>query len=85
MAKQHPTFEGSFVAIVTPFTPDGKSVDYKALDELVEFQIKGGTDGIVAVGTTGESPTLSHEEHRQVIEAIVKKSQQKNSCDCWNR
>jgi 4-hydroxy-tetrahydrodipicolinate synthase len=73
MAKQHPTFEGSFVAIVTPFTPDGKSVDYKALDELVEFQIKGGTDGIVAVGTTGESPTLSHEEHRQVIEAIVKK------------
>jgi 4-hydroxy-tetrahydrodipicolinate synthase len=73
MTKQHPTFEGSFVAIVTPFTPDGKSVDYKALDELVEFQIKGGTDGIVAVGTTGESPTLSHEEHRQVIEAIVKK------------
>jgi len=48
-------------------------VDYKRLDELVEFQIKGGTDGIVAVGTTGESPTLSHEEHRQVIEAVVKR------------
>jgi len=73
MTVQHPTFEGSYVAIVTPFTADGKSVDYKALDELVEFQINGGTDGIVAVGTTGESPTLSHEEHRKVIEAIVKR------------
>jgi len=72
MTTQHPTFEGSYVALVTPFSPDGKTVDYKALDELVEFQIKGGTDGIVAVGTTGESPTLSHEEHRKVIEAIVK-------------
>jgi 4-hydroxy-tetrahydrodipicolinate synthase len=73
MPVQHPTFEGSYVAIVTPFTTDGKSVDYKALDELVEFQINGGTDGIVAVGTTGESPTLSHDEHHKVIEAIVKR------------
>jgi len=73
MTVQHPTFEGSYVALVTPFTADGKSVDYKALDELVEFQIQGGTDGIVAVGTTGESPTLSHDEHRKVIEAIVKR------------
>jgi len=70
----HPKFEGSYVAIVTPFTEDGSAVDYKALEELVEFQIKGGTDGIVAVGTTGESPTLSHEEHQKVIEEVVKVS-----------
>jgi len=69
----HPKFEGSYIALVTPFTADGKSVDYQKLDELVEFQIKGGSDGIVAVGTTGESPTLSHEEHRKVIEAVVKR------------
>jgi len=70
---QHPSFEGSYVALVTPFTEDGKAVDYKTLDDLVEFQIQGGTDGIVAVGTTGESPTLSHEEHQKVIEAVVKR------------
>jgi len=70
----HPKFEGSYIALVTPFTADGKSVDYQKLDELVEFQIKGGSDGIIAVGTTGESPTLSHEEHRKVIEAIVKRA-----------
>lgn len=70
----HPKFEGSYVAIVTPFTEDGSAVDYKALEDLVEFQIKEGTDGIVAVGTTGESPTLSHEEHQKVIEAVVRVS-----------
>jgi len=67
-------FEGSYVALVTPFTEDGKSVDYATLDALVEFQIQGGTDGIVAVGTTGESPTLSTDEHKAVIAAVVKKS-----------
>jgi len=70
----HPKFEGSYIALVTPFTADGKAVDYQKLDELVEFQIKGGSDGIIAVGTTGESPTLSHEEHRKVIEAVVKRA-----------
>jgi len=58
------------VALVTPFQ-DGK-VDYKTLDELVEFHLESGTDGIVPVGTTGESPTLSHEENKKVIERVVK-------------
>lgn len=63
-------FEGSIVAIVTPFRK-GK-VDNHALEELVEFHIENGTHGIVACGTTGESPTLSHDEHEHVIEIIVK-------------
>ncbi|MBW2630424.1 MAG: 4-hydroxy-tetrahydrodipicolinate synthase [Deltaproteobacteria bacterium] len=62
-------FRGSIVAIVTPFK-DGK-VDEEALRELIEFQIKSGTDGIVPCGTTGESATLSHEEHDRVIEITV--------------
>jgi len=63
-------FTGSFVALITPFH-DGV-VDFDTLDELVEFHMRSGTDGIVPVGTTGESPTLSHEEHKQVIEHVVK-------------
>ncbi|MEA3486575.1 MAG: 4-hydroxy-tetrahydrodipicolinate synthase [Thermodesulfobacteriota bacterium] len=62
-------FRGSMVAIVTPFK-DG-NVDEEALRELIEFQIEGGTDGIVPCGTTGESATLSHEEHDRVIEITV--------------
>ena len=61
--------EGSMVAMVTPFA-DGE-IDYDALGNLIEFQIDGGTQGIVPCGTTGESPTLSHAEHRQVIEKVV--------------
>ena len=60
---------GSIVAIVTPFK-NGK-VDEDALRELIEFQIENGTHGIVPCGTTGESPTLSHEEHEYVIEVTV--------------
>jgi len=63
-------FSGSMVALVTPFH-DGQ-VDYKTLDELVDFHLQSGTDGIVPVGTTGESPTLSHEEHKKVIERVVR-------------
>lgn len=63
-------FEGSIVAIVTPFS--GGNVDEKALSNLIEFHIENGTHGIVACGTTGESPTLSHEEHEHVIEIVVK-------------
>jgi 4-hydroxy-tetrahydrodipicolinate synthase len=63
-------FSGCMVALVTPFQ-DGK-VDYKTLDELIEFHLESGTDGIVPTGTTGESPTLSHEEHKKVIERVVK-------------
>jgi len=59
------------VALVTPFQ-DGK-VDFETLDELVDFQVDNGIDAIVPVGTTGECPTLSHEEHKQVIERVVKR------------
>jgi 4-hydroxy-tetrahydrodipicolinate synthase len=58
------------VALITPF--DGGEVDFNTLDELVQFHLKSGTDGIVPCGTTGESPTLSHQEHKQVIERVVK-------------
>ncbi len=60
---------GSIVAIVTPFK--NGTVDEDALRELIEFQIENGTHGIVPCGTTGESPTLSHEEHEYVIEVTV--------------
>ncbi len=63
-------FEGSFVALVTPFKDD-ESLDEAKLNELIEFQIDGGTHGIVPCGTTGESPSLSEEEHDRVIELTV--------------
>jgi len=61
--------KGSLVAIVTPF--NNNQVDEQALRELIEFHIANGTNGIVPCGTTGESPTLSHEEHKRVIEITV--------------
>ncbi|MFQ5786873.1 MAG: 4-hydroxy-tetrahydrodipicolinate synthase [Thermodesulfobacteriota bacterium] len=61
---------GSIVAIVTPFK--NGNIDDDALKDLIEFQIENGTHGIVPCGTTGESPTLSHEEHEYVIELTVK-------------
>jgi 4-hydroxy-tetrahydrodipicolinate synthase len=63
------TFQGSFVALVTPFR-NGK-IDEAKVRELVEFHVAGGTDGLVPCGTTGESPTLSHEEHRRVVDLVV--------------
>ncbi|MBM5781972.1 MAG: 4-hydroxy-tetrahydrodipicolinate synthase [Pelagibacterales bacterium] len=60
----------TYTALITPFK-NGK-IDEKALENLVEFQIKNGVDGIVPCGTTGESPTLSHEEHNLVIEICTK-------------
>jgi 4-hydroxy-tetrahydrodipicolinate synthase len=63
-------FSGSIVALVTPFKKD--QVDFEKLDELVEMHVKAGTDGILPCGTTGESPTLSHDEHDAVIERVVK-------------
>jgi 4-hydroxy-tetrahydrodipicolinate synthase len=62
-------FQGSNVALVTPFR-NGK-VDEAKLRELVEFHVQHGTDGLVPCGTTGESPGLSHDEHRRVIELVV--------------
>ncbi len=63
-------FKGSMPALVTPF--NNGSVDFEALKHLVEWQIAEGSSALVPVGTTGESPTLSHEEHEAVIETVVK-------------
>ena len=63
-------FAGMSVAMTTPFK-NGK-VDFDRLAEQVEFQVEAGTTALVPVGTTGESPTLSHDEHREVIRAVVK-------------
>jgi 4-hydroxy-tetrahydrodipicolinate synthase len=63
-------FSGSIVALVTPMQADG-TVDNGALDRLVDFHVSNGTNGIVAVGTTGESPTLSVEEHIEVVKRVV--------------
>ena len=62
-------FHGAFVATVTPFS-NGK-VDRAALRKLVEFQVRNGTDGIVPCGTTGESATLSYDEHERVIDVVI--------------
>lgn len=64
-----PPFQGSITALITPFK-DGK-VDAKAFRKLVEWQIDQGTHGLVPCGTTGESPTLTHDEHREVIELCI--------------
>ena len=61
---------GTITAMVTPFAADG-SVDYDRLREIVEAQVAAGIDGICAVGTSGESPTLSHEEHHEVIAKTI--------------
>jgi len=62
-------FQGSFVAMVTPFK--NGTVDEAKIRELVELHVSHGTDGLVPCGTTGESPTLSHDEHRRVVEVVV--------------
>jgi 4-hydroxy-tetrahydrodipicolinate synthase len=65
-------FRGTFTALVTPFSDGG--IDVSALEDLIEKQIAAGITGIVAIGTTGESPTLSHEEREQVIGVAVAKA-----------
>ncbi|MEN8142463.1 MAG: 4-hydroxy-tetrahydrodipicolinate synthase [Thermodesulfobacteriota bacterium] len=64
-------FKGAYVAIVTPFTDAGK-IDEQELVELIEFQVTNGTHGLVPCGTTGESATMSHEEHHRVVELTIK-------------
>ncbi|AOO81864.1 4-hydroxy-tetrahydrodipicolinate synthase [Bosea vaviloviae] len=66
---KHTAFTGSLPALVTPFKA-GK-IDEEALRALVEWQIESGSSGLVPVGTTGESPTLSHDEHKRVVEVVV--------------
>ena len=63
-------FKGAGVAIVTPFTADDK-VDYEALGKMIDFQIENGTDAIIICGTTGESSTLTHDEHDECIRFAV--------------
>ena len=66
----NPLFHGSITALVTPFAEDGK-VDEKGFADFVEWQISEGSNGLVPVGTTGESPTLTHDEHKRVVEICV--------------
>ncbi len=68
-------FQGAFTALITPFR-DGE-VDQKALRELVEWQIQSGIDGLVPCGSTGESATLSHSEHEQVIGIVVEQARRR--------
>ncbi|MBU1076126.1 MAG: 4-hydroxy-tetrahydrodipicolinate synthase [Spirochaetes bacterium] len=63
-------FKGAFTAIVTPFK-DGK-IDFDSFEKLIEFQIENKIDGLVPCGTTGESATLTHEEHKKVIQFVIK-------------
>ncbi len=70
--------KGSHTALVTPF--EGNAIDYDGLERLVDFQIANGIDGILAVGTTGESPTLTWEEHIRVIEFVARKTRDKCLC-----
>src|SRR5438105_2761695 len=72
MASKGRMFAGCTVALVTPFR-DGE-VDYQALDASVDWQIAQGTPVLSPVGTTGECPTLSHEEHERVIASVVERS-----------
>ncbi|MGA1979058.1 MAG: 4-hydroxy-tetrahydrodipicolinate synthase [Sedimentisphaerales bacterium] len=63
-------FTGAMVALITPF--QNGEIDFRTLDELIDFQLENGIDAISPCGTTGESPTLSHPEHKEVIERVVR-------------
>ncbi len=63
-------FEGLFTALVTPFKND--KIDYESLEKIIEMQIKNGVDGLIPMGTTGESPTVSYEEHKEIIKRVVR-------------
>ena len=65
------TLQGAYTALITPFTPDAGEVDLDRLVEQVQFQSSGGVSGVVPCGTTGESPTLSDDEQRRVIETAI--------------
>ena len=69
-------FKGSNVALITPFKDN--NLDVESYIKLIHFHLKNGTNGLVPAGTTGESPTLSHDEHQQVIELCIKESKGKN-------
>lgn len=68
--KETTMFKGSITALITPFDQEGE-IDWPAFDNFVEWQIDQGSHGVVPCGTTGESPTLSHEEHKKIIKRCV--------------
>ena len=71
-------FEGTYTALVTPFSPtEGQPIDWEAFDALVADQLAGGITGLVPCGTTGESPTLTHEEHLAVVKRTVARAKGK--------
>ena len=72
LRKDKPQFIGSMTALITPFE-DG-SLDLNSFKKIVNHQIENGTDGLIPVGTTGESPTLSHDEHQKVVEICIQES-----------
>lgn len=69
-------FKGAGVALITPFK-ENKEVDYEALEKLVDFQINNGTDSIIVCGTTGESSTLTHEEHLECIKVVISRTKKR--------
>ncbi|MCP4185893.1 MAG: 4-hydroxy-tetrahydrodipicolinate synthase [Hyphomicrobiales bacterium] len=66
-------FKGSYPALVTPFTDNGQ-IDEKAFRDFIDWQIDEGSDGLVPVGTTGESPTLTHDEHKNIVKICIKQA-----------
>ena len=74
-------FKGSYPALITPFT--NGELDLETLKKLVEWHIGEGTNGFVPVGTTGESPTLSHAEHEAVVEEVVRACRRPRAGDRW--
>lgn len=71
---------GCYTALVTPFTADGSQVDQEGLDQLTQFQIENNITGILAVGTTGESPTLTWDEHHEVVGSVARATRGKCFC-----
>ncbi len=65
------TLQGAYTALITPFVADGSKVDFDRLADNIERQAAGGVNGVVPCGTTGESPTLSDEEHRAIVEKVI--------------
>ena len=74
---------GSIPAIITPFSKG--DVDYDSFEKLLNWQIKSGISGVTVCGTTGESPTLSHDEHMKLVEFAIKVTSKKNTCYCRHR
>ena len=72
------SLKGAFTALITPFNPDG-SIDWDSLEQIVKRQVDAGIDGLVPCGTTGESPTLNHQEHSQVIAQVTEWAKKLNS------